>query len=399
MIRSFIIIGISAAVASCKMLPNTIRSELKNSEVDALLDVPSLQFLRQANGTQGELRFKLKDRHNCRVEYAATDPSGRPAPSAPASIDCPDDGGKLEKQLAIENISAGIPIVFRIYVWPKTLTGVSSAFKEFREDQDLAKIRTNYIVIARFNGPRNSNELYTYLFPKQMNLSEVKSTLQLRGPKENANCIEGAGETQPPFPRIRSQEDNPKRPLHGLTKVSTDGFAQGSAFIHPFFDTRLSQVFDAVDRQQNWQWNFDWNGRSYNFESYPPGYMASLDLIDGSNRTPLGNRQLGNVVPSYDVSARPFSLAPSILFPTEIASYQLTVKSANASRTLLRCDYTIDQQFLTVPAALYQKLAAGEYLVTVTLETNQIHFKDGGSYPPWLITAQDWVHFKINKKL
>jgi hypothetical protein len=281
----------------------------------------------------------------------------------------------------------------------KTLTGVSSAFKEFREDQDLAKIRTNYIVIARFNGPRNSNELYTYLFPKQMNLSEVKSTLQLRGPKENANCIEGAGETQPPFPRIRSQEDNPKRPLHGLTKVSTDGFAQGSAFIHPFFDTRLSQVFDAVDRQQNWQWNFDWNGRSYNFESYPPGYMASLDLIDGSNRTPLGNRQLGNVVPSYDVSARPFSLAPSILFPTEIASYQLTVKSANASRTLLRCDYTIDQQFLTVPAALYQKLAAGEYLVTVTLETNQIHFKDGGSYPPWLITAQDWVHFKINKKL
>jgi hypothetical protein len=397
--RSLFIAGILLLVASCKMLPNTIRSELKNTEADALLDVGSFQFQREANGTQGELRFKLKDQYFCRVEYAATDPSGRPAPSSPASVDCPDDGGKLEKQLTIENLTPGISLVFRIYPWPKTLTGVKAVFKEFREDQDLAKVQATYIVVSRYNGPRNSNEIYTYLFPKQINLAEIKNTLLQRGPKDAVSCTEGAGETQPPFPRFRSQEDNPKRPLHGLTQVSTDGFAQANASIHPFFDTRLTQFYDDVDRQQNWQWNFQWNGKQHTFESYPPGYMASLNLLDGETSTPLRNRQLGNVVPSYEVAVRPFSLAPSILFPTELASYQLTVKSADASRTLLRCDFAVDQEVLSIPNNFYQKLGAGEYLVSLSLETHQIHFKEGGAYPPWLITAQDWVHFKINKKL
>jgi hypothetical protein len=383
------------------MLPHSIRSELKNAEVFGLLDDASIRFTRSPSGTSGDLSFDLKGTHSCRVDYWAEDPNGRPSPGAPLSLNCPNDGKTTAIKLTADDLVAGIPLTFRITVWPKALNALSGFPLEFREAQNLDKVQAGFLVIARYVAPRQSNEIYSYQLPKVASLSEVKTRLSASyDQNETVECTETAPATEPPFPRISSVEDPQKRPLHGLSEVSTDGFGRAPASAHPFFSTRLVQFYEGIERQQNWIWNFKWEGSAASFETFPPGYIASLSTNDVDNKTVLlRNRALSNVIPSVDVGAKSLRLSPSILFPTEISRYELVIKTADASRVVLRCQYTIDQETLTIPDSYYQKLAAGEYLATLVFETNQIHYKDGAAYPPWLITAQDWIHFKLNKKM
>ncbi len=383
------------------MLPHSIRSELKSAEVFGLLDDSSIRFTRSPSGTSGDLAFNLKGNHSCRVEYWAEDPNGRPSPGAPLTLNCPNDGKSTAIKLTAEGLVAGIPLTFRITVWPKTLNALSGFPLEFREAQNLDKAQAGFLVIARYVAPRQSNEIYSFQLPKVVSLAEVKAKMSASYDQNEAvECSETGPASEPPFPRISSVEDAQKRPLHGLSEVSTDGFGRAAAAQHPFFATRLVQFYEGIERQQNWIWNFKWEGAAANFETFPPGYIANLSTIDADNKAViLKNRALSNVIPSIEVGARSFRLTPSILYPTEISRYELVLKTADASRTVLRCQYTIDQDALVIPDNHYQKLAAGEYLATFVFETNQIHFKDGAAYPPWLITAQDWIHFKINKKM
>jgi hypothetical protein len=387
---------------ACKMLPHSIRSELKSQEVFALLDDSSIRFTRSPSGTSGDLAFTLKGTHSCRVEYWAEDPNGRPTPTAPMTLNCPNDGQATAIKLTADGLVAGIPLTFRITVWPKALNALSGFPLEFREgQQNLDKVQAGFLVIARYVAPRQSNEIYSYQLPKVSTLNEVKAKMSASYDQDEATqCSETAPPSDPPFPRLSSAEDAQKRPLHGLSEVSTDGFGRAAATQHPFFSTRLVQFYEGIERQQNWVWRFKWEGAPVSFESFPPGYIANLSTIDAENKTVvLRNRALSNVIPSVDVGGKSFRLTPSILYPTEISRYELVIKSADASRTVLRCQYTIDQETLVIPDNHYQKLAAGEYLATFVFETNQIHFKEGAAYPPWLITAQDWIHFKINKKM
>jgi hypothetical protein len=383
------------------MLPHSIRSELKSAEVYGLLDDTSIRFTRSPSGTSGDLSFDLKGTHNCRVEYWAEDPNGRPSPGAPLTLNCPNDDKTTAIKLTAGGLVAGIPLTFRITVWPKALNALSGFPLEFREAQNLDKVQAGFLVIARYVAPRQSNEIYSFQLGKTASLSEVKAKMSANYDQNEAvECSETAPPSEPPFPRLASAEDAQKRPLHGLSEVSTDGFGRAAATQHPFFSTRLVQFYEGIERQQNWTWNFKWEGAASSFETFPPGYIANLSMIDAENKTViLRNRALSNVIPSVDVSAKSFRLTPSILFPTEISRYELVIKTADASRTVLRCQYTIDQEALVIPDNHYQKLAAGEYLATFVFETNQIHFKDGAAYPPWLITAQDWIHFKLNKKM
>ncbi len=382
------------------MLPHSIRTDLKGEEVYGLLEQGSIKFDRNSAGTGGELSFQLKGRHGCRVEYWAEDPNGKPPPGAPLTLNCPNDGQSTAIKLTVDSITAGIPLTFRITVWPKALNALSGFPLEFRENQDLTKIQAGFLVVARYVAPRNSNEIYTYQFPKSVSLSEVKSKMSASYDQdEPVICSETGAATEPAYPRFQSVEDTQKRPLHGLSEVSSDGFGRAAAVIHPFFATRLMQVYESVERQQNWKWNFKWEGQGFNFETFPPGYIANLSLNDASTTVVIKNRLLGNVIPTVEANAKGFRLTPSILYPTEISRYELIIKTADASKTMLRCQYSIDQESLVIPDSYYQKLAAGEYLATLVFETNQIHYKDGSNYPPWLITAQDWIHFKINKKM
>ncbi|WP_141730732.1 hypothetical protein [Oligoflexus tunisiensis] len=386
---------------ACKIMPHSIRSDLKNAEVFGLLDESTIRFARSPSGTSGDLTFELKGTHSCRVEYWTEDPNGKPPIGSPLSLNCPNDGKTTAVKLGVDGLVAGIPLTFRITVWPKALNALSGFPLEFRESQNLDTVQAGFLVIARYVAPRQSNEIYTYQLPKVISLSEVKAKMSASYDQDEAvECSETTASTEPPFTRITSVEDAQKRPMHGLSEVSTDGFGRAAAAQHPFFATRLVQFYEGIERQQNWIWNFKWEESAASFETFPPGYIANLSTIDVENRTViLRNRALSNVIPAVEAGPKSFRLTASILYPTEISRYELVIKTADASRTVLRCQYTIDQETLTIPDDHYQKLAAGEYLATLVFETNQIHFKDGASYPPWLITAQDWIHFKINKKM
>lgn len=391
----------SVLLSSCKIMPTTIRSDARNAEVYKLLESGSLKFARSADGTNGEFSFKLKDRHSCRIEYWAADPTGRPSPSSPMSLDCPAESADNVVKLQIQNITSGIPLTFRVHVWPRTLTFLTSLSVEFMERPNLDVVQAGYLVVSRYMGPRNSNEIYTYQFPKATSLGDVKKSLQFKGAPGEDSCTANDQDEEQPYPRYKSQNDPKGRPLHGLgVDVTTDGYGYAAASTHPFFSTRLTQFYKSVDRQQNWKWNFSWEGKKYSFETFPPGYMASVELVNGDQRVPVQNRALGNALVSVvEITNQTFNLNPVLLYAPEIGTYHFTLKTADASKTVLRCDFAADQRSLSIPSIYLQKLAVGEYIATLALDTVQIHYKDGAAYPPWLISAQDWVYFKLNKKM
>ena len=380
-----------------------MRTQARSEAALGMIEESSIQFIRAPSGTAGTFSFLLKDSHHCRVDYWTQDPNGVPSSGAPKSINCPSDASTLAVKIPIDSIKVGIPLTFRIAVWPKTLTALNNFTLEYREDQEnknLANVQTEYLVIARYVGPRNSNEIYTYQFPTSMSVKEIKAQLAEKYYQgEVPICNTKSLNPEPLFPRNRSLDDVRNRPLHGLSSLNTDGFGRATATIHPFFSNRLMQFYESVERKQNWLWNFQWETKSYTLESFPPGYLANLTLVEGSNNIVLKNRLLGNALPTVDSSNKTLRLIPSILYPTEIARYDLSIKSADANKLVLHCQFSIDQETLTIPETFYQKIPAGEYLATLVFETNQLAYKNGEAFPPWLITAQDWIHFKINKKL
>lgn len=380
--------------SSCKMLPNTIRSGTSETNVAELMDPGSIQFTRSADGKSGTLSFTMKEQHECRIEYWADDPSGTPAPSAPIVRDCSKTELKLTPSLALSNLTPGIPLSFRIYVWPRTLNFLSSYVASFREGQDLDGVSSSNLVVVRYSVPRNSNEIYTYQFAGTTSLATIKAGLT---PASTTPCEENPKDEALPFPRFRSLEDATKRPLHGLSEVTSDGYARGQAQPHPFFTSRLVQTFESTTKQETWKWSFQWEGKDHSFESHAPGALATLSL--GSNSTLLRNRSLNNTLADVEAGAQSPVFNPSIIFPSDIARYIVTVKSEDASQTLLRCQFPIDQAKVQIPNALYGKFGEGSYVVSFALETSQIHFREQGDYPPWIITAQDFVQFKLNKRL
>ncbi len=388
----------SSIFASCKILPGNIRSEVKSADVAELLDEDSVKFQRTAEGSGGDLSFRMKDKYNCRIQYWTTDINAKPAPSSPMALDCPNDGQRTDINFSLEGLTPGVNLKFRIMLWPRSTSFLSNFAYEFAEGGDLSRVQTAHLVVSRYNVARNSNEIFTYQFESSTNAQDIKNRLLESLAKRNNVCSEGAGDITLPFPRMKSQEDGSKRPLHGLAKLSTDGFAQGVATAHPFFPTRLMQFYDDVDRQQNWKWSFEWEGRRSSFEITPPGYLADVTLTDGETNTNVKNKLLGNALPSVEVSSKPFVLTPSIQFLTDLASFQLSLKTTDGNKTVLRCDFPVKEANISIPSTYYQKLPAGEYLATLTFETHQIYTKSGSEYPPWLFSAQDWTSFKIIKK-
>lgn len=381
---------------ACKILPNKIRSDSPSKEVTSMLDEDSLKFERVSDAKSGLLNFNLKDEYNCRVEYWADDPSGTPPPASHLSVDCPKDKLKLTQKLEIPGLTAGYPLSFRIYVWPKTTTLLTHFVKEFHEGQDLLNAKASNLVVVRYSSPRNSAEIYSYRFANAMNLKDIKSKL---GQVPEAACTANPKTEAIPFARNTSLEDPQKRPLMGLSAVTTEGFASAAATPHPFFPTRLIEFYEQTARQENWKWNFQWEAQPFSFESLPPGYIGSLSVGDGATSHLISSRNLTGSTETIDLNANLLQLAPRILFPSDLARFEITIKSTDASETLLTCRFPVDKETVTVPAEFMSKLAQGSYLATFSFETNQIHYKDQSAYPPWIITASDWVQFRLNKRL
>jgi hypothetical protein len=382
------------SLTACKMMPGTIRSGTSNAKVGELMDPASIEFTRSADGSTGLLSFVMKDQHECRVEYWAEDPTGTPPPSSPLTTDCSKTELTLQPKVNIQGLTPGMAVTFKIYVWPRTLNFLSNYSVIFKENRDLNAVPSKSLVIVRYAVPRSSDEIYTYQSSGNMSLASIKSSLART---VATPCEENPKDEELPFPRLKSQEDSSKRPLHGLTAVTSSGFGNAQATTHPFFPTRLLQFFDATNTQEIWKWSFQWEGKAFSFDSKAPGSIGSL--VMGSAAVTLKNRNLNNVLPEVLVDAKSPVFTPKALLPTDLARYVLTVKSDDGSQNLLRCQFPIDQENVQIPDALYAKLGEGRYVLSFTLETSQIHYREQGDYPPWIITAQDFVHFKLNKRL
>ncbi len=386
-----------AALSGCKIMPSNMRTSSQDKDASDLMDESSIQFVRTGTGTTGELSFRLLNKHSCRIEYWADDPTGQPSPNSPMSRDCPDSDTLIVK-MPIANITSGISLSFRIYVWPKALTFTSKVAVEWKEAKDLTKVQSGFLVVARFMNPRQASEIYTYQFPSTISLDEVQKTI-MAGMASTAACTETEAEPEMSYPRFKSQNDKSNRPMHGLSQVFSDGFARASATAHPFFNTRLTQFFEAIDKQQTWRWGFNWEGQNYTFETFAPGYMNGVTFLANDTSVPIKGDGLTSAMSILDAGSRPFVIKATPIVTSDLAAFKMTVKSSDASKTLLRCNFPRATNDLSIPANFYERLGAGEYIVTLVLESSQIHFKDGAAYPPWLITSQDWVHFKINKRL
>lgn len=389
--------GMLAALASsCKILPHEVRSGKTSKEVGTMLDTDSIQFARLADQRSGRLNFTLKDQHSCRIEYWARDPNGTPPPASPLSIECPKTNLALTQAIDIGGLTPSYPLSFRIYVWPKTTTFLSHFVKDFSEGQDLARQKAQDLVVVRYLAPRQSAEIYSYRSPNILTISEIKT--KVAGSKQTG-CTERPTARTLPFPRGASLDDSQKRPFHGLSGVKTEGFGSGVASLHPFFATRLIESYEQTARQENWVWNFAWENMPFSFQSLPPGYIGNLSVGDGLTSRPLTARSLTGTIEMIDLTTNTLRLEPRIIFPTDVSRFELAIKTRDASEILLACQFGIDQASIEIPADYMSKLAQGVYLATFTFETSQIHFKDQEGYPPWIITAQDVVQFRLNKRL
>ncbi len=381
---------------ACKMLPHNIRSGTTSSEVNSLLEKDSLNFERAADALSGVLSFTLKGEFNCRVEYWSLDPTGTPPPASPLTSECPTVKRSLDQKLTIAGLKAGFPLAFRIYVWPKTTTFLKHFVQEFRESQDLSKATAQNLVIVRYASPRNSAEIYSFRLATTLSIKDIKAKL---GQIPATPCVENPPIEELPFIRAHSLEDPQKRPLAGLSAVTTEGFASAAATVHPFYPSRLVEFYAQTARQENWKWNFQWEAKAFSFESLPPGYIGSLSVGDGTTTHVLQNRNLSGSVEAIEINANQLQLSPRILFPSDASRLELTLKTQDASETVLTCRFPIDRETLTIPPEFIGRLAAGSYLAIFSYETNQVHYQDQSAYPPWIITAQDWIQFRVNKRL
>lgn len=388
-----------SALYGCKIMPSNMRTSGNEDEATNLIDQDSIQFVRSSNGSAGDLTFRLLDKHSCRIEYWADDPTGQPSPQSPMSKDCPPDNENLTVKISVANITAGIPLSFRIYVWPKALAFTSNVSVVWKESKDLTKIQAGYLVVARYMNPRQASEIHTYQFPQVISIDEVKKTLKTGLATTSPLCSEGDSEPEMPYPRYKSLTDKNNRPMHGLSQVFSDGFARAAAVPHPFFNTRLTQAFEGIDKQQGWKWGFTWEGQNHTFESYAPGYMNAVTYLANDSSVPVSGTALGTAMSVLDAGSRPFVIKANPILNSEIANFRMTIKSSDASRTLIRCNYPTSTSDLSIPTNYYDKIPAGEFIVTLILDSSQIHYKEGAPYPPWIISSQDWVHFKINKRL
>lgn len=377
-------------------MPQHLRSGTAANDADLMVESTSIAFTRAVNARSGVLSFNLKDQHNCRVEYWADDPSGTPPPASPLTIDCAKEGLNLTQKVTVAGLTPGFPLSFRIFVWPKTTTFLAHFVINFHEGQDLTSAKAQNLVVVRYAAPRHSAEIYTYRLPASASIADIKTKISSLSPSA---CVANPPAQALPYPRNTSLEDDQKRPLLGLSTVTTEGYGSAAAAVHPFYPTRLVEFYPAIQKQENWKWNFQWDAQPFSFESLPPGAIGSLSISDGKASQDVTNRTLSGALDTIQLTANTLKISPKVINPADISHFELTIKSADAAETLLTCRFALDKDTLEVPADFLSKLAQGNYLATFSFETNQIHYKDGAAYPPWIITAQDWVQFRLNKRL
>ncbi|MFW7378319.1 MAG: hypothetical protein ACOH5I_05900 [Oligoflexus sp.] len=383
--------------SACKLQPNQLRSNLQTSDAFDLIDRGSVGFKRRADPTIGDLYFSLRGPYNCRIAYWAEDLQSSPNSQSPFTMDCPE--GETKINFALTGLEPGIPYTFQLSAWPQNFNPETSATAIFREGRALGDESTNHVILMRYVIPRRSAEIHSYRFEGDTSLLHIRNlyTDHYKRPIDE-ECTTEDIFANIPFPRHNSLDDPQGRGMHALGNVATDGYARSGAQLHPFFPTRMIQTYDSVERLQNWQFIFQWEEQTHQFELYPPGFIDELVFIGGEEGPVLANRSLGGISDTIDLVDENIQLELSTSFPSDISFIHLRVQDPFNAEQRIHCSFPADRKRYSIPTKFIKNLPAGTYDLTTIFETVQIQYRSGTPYPPWIVTSQDWVHARLNKR-
>lgn len=391
-----IYIAYLAWLGACRDAPNHTRSSVKSRDIYRYIVADSVDFRRGEDKTSGTLTLTLKDDYNCAIEFWSADPNTTPNETSPSVRLCPEN--QMNISLSYGDLEASIPYIFKISLWPKSLSSANAVFIIINEAERTSQLAAKHLVLHNYNSPRQTGEIYTFLQQDQFNLQQLRETF-LRKYALDQGHLCGSKPFSPQLPYIRSQslEDPQKRPLHGLGKIATTGYGLSTPTVHSYYKTRLISNVETINRLKNWNWQFTWEDQNYEFTTYPPAYIQELHISSANSDMSFSNRELQGVLPTYPLT----DVAPTIdlkaIFPGQINFVHIDIKDPYRNDQALFCTYLYQGQPFTIPLSNYKNLGPGTYDFTVTLESIDIHAKSEPSYPPWVLSNQDWIHGKVKK--
>lgn len=392
-------------VSSCKLRRSTLRNSMGEREGLEFIVPGTLEFKRDPiDARVGILRFETKFDTYYSVHYWVqgeneNNPASYPCENKQDDKAC--EGQKAQRQYEIRlNLDKDKRYSLRLFIWPTNISKRSA--KSIRIDEGGANSggdgpRNNTVVdeiiVARTIVPQQTSEVYRHKLDTATTVGDLLKKFQ-----QPTGCAEKFVRFENPFPRA---EDD-----LGLKSLSSSGFAQGTAKVHPNFANRLKLVYDHLEFKSVWEWAFEWEQAQKEFTIQPGAYLNKISLITTEDIR-LRNKQLVSVLKKHNLPATgavKFRWEPYNLTATSYLSVFLKAKNS---------DYTVSCVFPgdgeqdqlgpnelpegTIDAAILQKMPADEYDLLVFFESTQTYVKSPNEFPTWFLTAQDWRFDRVQK--
>ena len=391
-----IIVVLSSLVAACKYRPNQVRSSLQSKNIYQFVEEGSVRFYRNADASKADLQFNLLNHYECIVSFWSDDINVEPNEDAPKYQSCVK--GDQSIRMSFDELNPEATYAVKISIWPARLSSLTSANLILREGEDLKDVNSNNLIIANFLTPRQTGEIYSFGFQGQKSLQDVRNEI-ITSYAGKLGCSDKRTVRPLPFDRSRSTAASTNASAAGITAIGSDGYGVGEARTHKFFADRFVHNFETVDAGQDISWFLEWQKKKFNFRTPAPVKVNRLTITTDRNRYLIDHRSLKGVPPDVEGGDRSPRLAVEYLYPGDLNYIHFAINSQENPQAGIFCTFAADQSIYTIDSELYNKLSAGDYALTATIEAIQLHYESPPRYPPWVISHQDWVHSRFTKVL
>ena len=375
-----IIVAITTLI-SCKTQKSRLSGAIGNrkqvsAEAKDMLNEDSVRFTRTDTYTSGVLTFSTKIKVKCEIEYWTKNTQNHPQTKP-----CQESDGATEFQEKLETLPSDQNISLKLYLWPTDQSKKDNVFFRIDENADFSAVKFQQLITGRIVLPLKSMEVYEVNLEGTKKLDELAAMLTTK-----PGCVDK--KVLLPNPFIQSN-----KPLT-INNLSTTGFGEGPAKVHPLNPNRLSVFFDLLQMNQDWNWHYKYGELEHQLVTKAPGYLNSLKIIGGGKEFAIKNKNLNLLddVLSLTGTEREFSWAPQNLSDGALLYIQF---SGQKTGSLLTCIFPAADSKGSMPDNLASKLPADVYDFIAIMQSSQIVKPADGNSPTWVITAQDWRYSKL----
>ena len=351
---------------------------------ETVIKKDTARFIRGTGGTTGTLSFETNGVMLCELQYWTNDPAVPPTQDQPASAPC--GGGQAVEAFTIvlDKLSPVVVYSFSLKLWPPGSSKEEGRLVRIDEkatgkglDPEIAEI-----AVARIDLPQQSAEIYTHKLAGTSTVTGLRSQLV-----RTIKC--GNEPDDKPFFEAAAPENN-------LKFLSTDGFARANASVHPSYPNRMLLVFDTPQHALNLDWTFQWKDKQLDFNSQPPGYMDTFHIV-ANERLRVRGKDLSAQLEQFNVAG-----AGSLAFEWVPKNYTVTsyliVKMKGATTNhFVECSFPGSTGNAKVPDDIFKKMPNDKYNFLAIFETIQLHYRQDGVFPTWVIKSQDWRFANVTK--